>query len=195
MRSERFIAGQVLPEPFDPAPHVQRLGKALAKRKKAELIEALVELAGDDRKILRQLEARFDVPAPQDDLVKLIRQAITDATSFDERRTNYNFDYDYQAYESVQRNLKKLVEDGAYELAMELSLELMDQGSYQVEMSDEGLMTEDIEGCLKGVLQGLKHSDLPAEAIVDWCDAMSRADRIGFVCDKELKSLRKRFAN
>ena len=39
---------------------------------------------------------------------------------------------------------------------MELSLELMKQGSYQVEMSDEGLMTEDIEDCLNVVLKALE---------------------------------------
>ena len=46
---------------------------------------------------------------------------------------------------------------------MELSLELMKQGSYQVEMSDEGLMTDDIEECLRVVVQALKKCDLPPE--------------------------------
>ena len=52
---------------------------------------------------------------------------------------------------------------------MELSLELMKQGSYQVEMSDEGLMTQDIEECLRVVLKALKKCDLPPDEIVAWC--------------------------
>lgn len=45
-----------------------------------------------------------------------------------------------------------MIEQGELRLAMELSLELMKQGSNQVEMSDEGLMTDDIEACLRVVL-------------------------------------------
>ena len=78
---------------------------------------------------------------------------------------------------------------------MELSLELMSRGSYQVEMSDEGLMTEDIEACLRPVIDGLGQSDLPPDSIVQWCDAMSRADRGGFICDQKLTSLGKQFAS
>jgi hypothetical protein len=37
----------------------------------------------------------------------------------------------------------------------------MDQGSRQVEMSDEGLMTEDIEKCLSVVTKALQKCDLP----------------------------------
>ena len=35
-------------------------------------------------------------------------------------------------------------------------LELMNRGSYQVEMSDEGMMTEDIEECLQVVARPSK---------------------------------------
>ena len=44
----------------------------------------------------------------------------------------------------------------------------MKQGSYQVEMSDEGLMTQDIEECLRVVLQALKKCDLPPDEVVAW---------------------------
>ena len=76
---------------------------------------------------------------------------------------------------------------------MELSLELMKAGSHQVEMSDEGLMTEDIEGCLSEVFKALKNCDLPSEEVIAWCSAMLAADLVGFIGDKELKALRKRF--
>jgi len=65
-----------------------------------------------------------------------------------------------------------LIGSGQLRLAMELALELMKQGSYQVEMSDEGIMTEEIEACLSVVLQALKKSDLPADEISAWCAAM-----------------------
>ena len=75
-------------------------------------------------------------------------------------------------------------------MAMELSLELMDQGSCQVEMSDEGLMTDDIEECLKVVLQALRKCDLPASMLITWCRDMLKKDRVGFICQEELKALR-----
>src|SRR5207247_1875833 len=112
------------------------------------LVSFLLELAQTDRGILRQLTAQFDVVPAPDKLVAATRQAIADATDFDEREINYNFDYDYEAYEEVKRNLARLIAAGKLRVAMELALELMKEGSYQVEMSDEGLMTDDIEDCL-----------------------------------------------
>ena len=157
---------------------------------KNELIDVLVELARDDRNVLRQLDARFELEAPPQELVVATRQAIADATDFDERDINRNFDYDYAAYDAVKRNLSRLVGLGQLQLAMELSLELMDQGSYQVEMSDEGLMTDDIEECLKVVIQALRKCDLPASELIAWCRDMLQKDRVGFICEEELKALR-----
>jgi hypothetical protein len=122
--------------------------------------------------------------------VATTRQAIADATDFDQRDINRNFDYDYAAYEAVKRHLSRLVSLGQLRLAMERSLELMDRGSYQVEMSDEGLMTDDIEECLKVVIQALRNGDRPAGELTAWCRDMLQKDRVGFICEKELKSLR-----
>ena len=76
---------------------------------------------------------------------------------------------------------------------MELSLELMKQGSYQVEMSDEGMMTDDIEECLAVVVQPLKKCDLSPSEVLGWCAAMTKSDRVGFIYDQELADLRKHF--
>jgi hypothetical protein len=157
------------------------LRQALNRRKKTELVDVLLELAQTDRGIVRQLTARFDVAAAPDDLVAATRQAIVDATDFDERDINRNFDYDYEAYHEVKRNLGRLVAAGQLPLAMQLSLELMTQGSYQVEMSDEGMMTEDIEDCLSVVLKALKKCDLPRDQVLAWCAAMLDNDRVGFI--------------
>ena len=151
------------------------LRQALTRRKKSELVDALMELAEADRGILRQLTARFDVATAPDDLIATTRQAIADATRFDKRDINRNFSYDYAAYGEVKRNLGRLIACGQLRLAMSLALELMKHGSYQVEMSDEGLMTEDIENCLNVVLEALRKCDLPAAEVIAWCSKSSSA--------------------
>jgi uncharacterized Zn finger protein len=169
-----------------------QLRRALSRRKKAELVDTLLELAQADRGVLRQLTARFDVAAAPDELVAATQQAIADATAFDERDINRNFAYDYEAYGEVKRNLGRLIDAGQLPLAMRLAQELMKQGSYQVEMSDEGLMTQDIEDCLDVVLKALAKSDLPAAEVIAWCTAMLDTDRVGFIAREPLQSLRSR---
>jgi hypothetical protein len=175
----------------DPA---ARLRNALTKRPKDELIEVLVEFARGDRQLLRQLDARFKLESPPQELVAATRRAIADATDFDDRDINRNFSYDYEAYDEVKRNLSRLIKLGQLRPAMGLSLELMKDGSHQVEMSDEGLMSDDIEECLQVVIAALKKCDLPAGEVVAWCGDMLKRDRIGCICDQELEALRQRFA-
>ena len=177
----------------DSAASAANLRKSLASQSKAELVKVLLELAEADRKVLRQLTSQFEVAAAPKELIAATRQAITDATDFDEREINYNFDYDYAAYETVKRNFAKLIALDDVRTAMELALGLMKQGSHQVEMSDEGLMTDDIEDCLNVVIQALKKSDLPPKEIVAWCSAMIANDSVGFIANDELQALQKRF--
>lgn len=176
-----------------PAGSAAELRAALTRRKKAELVDVLMELAGADRGFLRQLTARFDVVVAPDELVASTRQAIADATAFDKRDINRNFAYDHQAYSEVKRNLSRLTGSGQLRQAMPLALELMKRGSYQVEMSDEGMMTEEIEDGLKVVLEALRKSDLPATEVIAWCSAMLESDRIGFIVREPLQSLRTHF--
>lgn len=178
------------PRAADP---VQRLRQALAGRTKDELVDVLVEMAGEDRTVLRRLAARFELQMPARQLLAATRRAVADATAFDERDINRNFSYDDEAYGEVQRNLQRLVERGQLRPAMELSLELMERGSYQVEVSDEGLMTDDIKACLKVVLEALRKCDLPAAEVIAWCTQMLKRDRVGFICDEELQTLRQQF--
>jgi hypothetical protein len=181
-----------VPSGRQPGPTVE-LRQALTRRKKAELVDVLVELAQADRAFFRQLTARFHVASSPDDLVAATRQAIADATDFDEREINRNFDYDDQAYREVKRNLGRLIGSGQLRQAMPLALELMKQGSYQVEMSDEGMMTEDIEACLTVVLEALRKCDLPAAEVIAWCSAMLDNDRVRFIAREPLQSLRTHF--
>lgn len=171
----------------------QRLRKALAKRPKGELMDLLVKLAMQDRALFRQIDAHIEVETPTAELVAETRQAIADATDFDERHVNHNFRCDYEAYRAVKRNLGRLAALGQLHAAMELSLELMKRGSCQVEMSDEGLMTPDIEECFVAVVEALRKCDLPPSEILAWCDEMTAADRVGCLYDNELQTLRHHF--
>jgi hypothetical protein len=171
----------------------QRLRKALARRTKGELIEVLVEFARADRAVLRRLAVHFELQMPPKELLVATRRAIADATAFDEREINYNFSYDHEAYDEVQQNLRRLIELGQLQPAMELSLELMAKGSYQVESSDEGLMTDDIEVCLSAVLETVRKCDLPAAEVIAWCAEMVKSDRVGFICDQKLRALQQQF--
>jgi hypothetical protein len=168
------------------------LRRALTKRKKSELVDILVELAEADRGVLRWLTARFDVAATADELVAATRQATADATAFDKRDINRNFAYDHETYTAVNRNLSRLIASGHSRTAMPLALDLMKRGSYQVEMSDEGLMTEDIEACLSVVIEAVTTCDLPVEETLVWCSAMLDADRTGYIARRPLEALRDR---
>lgn len=177
--------------PARPEPTAE-LARTLARRTKKGLVDVLLELARADRGVLRQLTARFGVAAAPDELVAVTHQAIVDATDFDERDMNRNFEYDYEAYAEVKRNLSRLIEAGQWRQAMDLALELMKQGSCQVEMSDEGMMTEDIEDCLSVVIGAFKRCDLPVVEILRWCTAMLDSERVGFISRKPLEALQKR---
>jgi uncharacterized Zn finger protein len=178
-----------VPSRKQPEPTTE-LRQALTRRKKAELVDVLLELAQADRGVLRQLTARFDVVASPDELVAATRRAISDATAFDQRDINRNFDYDDEAYLEVKRNLGRLIASGQSRLAMQLALELMKRGSHQVEMSDEGMMTGDIEDCLSVVIEALTKCDLPADEVITWCSTMLDNDRVGCIVQEPLQSLR-----
>ncbi|MSR60114.1 MAG: hypothetical protein EXS05_21150 [Planctomycetaceae bacterium] len=165
------------------------LQKAVAKLTKAELIELVIEMARGDSGIRRKLESRFQLERSGLELIQETSMAISDATDFDERQMNRNFDYDDEAYRIVQRNFGRLVNSGNLREAMALSLELMSQGSYQVEMSDEGLMSDEIEECLGVVIEALQKSNLPPKDVNAWCTQMIKKDRVGFICDNELRAL------
>ena len=185
-RPSRSSKATSSPQPAEPE---SALRQALRRREKAELVEVLVELAELDGGMLRHLTARFDVAPPPHELLSATHQAIVDATHFDVRQINRNFAYDHAAYGEVKRNLKRLVESGKLRQAMTLALELMKRGSYQVEMSDEGMMTGELEACLIEVIGGLKTCDLPTSEVLAWCSTMLKTDRVGFIAREPIEAL------
>jgi len=161
--------------------------KALGKRTKADLIQMIVMLAKEHAVVARELEAQLGVEKPVDLLVADVSSAIDRATDFDERMMNYNFDVDWQAYEDVQKGLMQLVKLGQIEHAKVLALKLMEDGAYQVECSDEGLMSDEIEGCLKPVIRAVKAGG--GKDAGKWARQMQEADRVGFICEHELAEI------
>src|SRR5215469_10669889 len=116
---------------------------------------------------------------------------MTQTTKVAPRTVNRNFAYDDEAYHEVKRNLGRLIDAGQLRPAMQLALGLMKQGSYQVEMSDEGLMAQDIEDCLNVVLKALEKCDLPANEVIAWCSAMLDNERLrtkSLPCARRLSS-------
>ena len=134
------------------------------------------------------MEDRLTIEKPVDLLVADVSSAIDRATDFDERMLNHNFDVDWQAYADVQKGLAQLVDLGLLADAKVLALKLMKDGSYQVECSDEGLMTDEISECLKPVIRAVKAAG--GDEAVEWARDMQTADRVGFICDTELAELR-----
>lgn len=150
-------------------------------------------MAHQDRLFRRKVEWRFGLISLVPDLVSSIRQAISEATTFDENDCNSDFDYDSEAYLIIKDYLVRLIEMGAIAEVMQLSLELMEKGSRQVEASDVGMMTEDIQNCLIVVLNALKSGDLPASEAIRFCEQLAHRDRIGCICEEEIQALRSWF--
>lgn len=164
------------------------IDRELRKRTKADLIAMILVIAKEHAVVARELEDRLNIEKPVDLLVADVSSAINRATDFDERMMNHNFDVDWQAYADVQKGLSLLVELGHLADAKSLALKLMKDGSYQVECSDEGLMTDDICECLKPVIRAVKAAG--GDEAVKWAGGMQTADRVGFICHKELVELR-----
>lgn len=162
--------------------------KELHKRTKAELVAMILAIAKEHAVVTRELEDRLTIEKPVDLLITDVSIAIDRATDFDERMMNYNFDVDWQAYADVQKGLSQLVELNCLADAKLLALKLMKNGSYQVECSDEGLMTDEISQCLDPVIRAVKAAD--GDEAVRWAKKMQTADRVGFICYKELAALR-----
>lgn len=169
-----------------------RLEDAVRKLAPNELADFVIEFARSNSTFRQKLTSQFGWEPSNRELFDETSKAIADATDFDEREMNRNFRYDDEAYEVVKRNFGKLVQSGRLRDAMALSLELISQGSYQVECSDEGLMRYEIEDCLKVVIEALQRADLPDAVVRKWCDDMMRKDRTGFIGTKHLHALKER---
>ena len=160
--------------------------RTLRKRRKDDLVDILSKLCVNNIKASWMVELALDLRKPVDLIHHDLRQAIELATKVDERRIDYNFPVDWVAYEEVKRLMEMLVSLGALDEAREISVHFMEKASYQVECSDEGLMTEEIEECLQPVLLAVENCDPSVRA--SWAFRMRVADRVGFICEEKLSS-------
>ena len=161
------------------------LRRALKKLKKVDLVEVTLRVAQEGKASEWMLEQEVGLDKPIDLLVHDIEAAIDIATKVDQQRLNYNFEYDWRAYGAIRRGLSQLIQKDRIEEAKLISLELMQKGSFQIECSDEGLMQEEIESCLRPVIAAVAESSDCRE----WALEMLHHDRIGFLCEQELTEL------
>jgi hypothetical protein len=161
------------------------LRAALKKMKKADVVELTVRVAQEEKGSQWLLEREIGLDKPVHVLVSDVEVAIDIATKVDHRRLNYNFNYDWRAYEAVDRGLSQLIQKGSIEEAKSLALKLIDKGSYQIECSDEGLMQEEIENCLRPVISAAAGSS----GCREWAVEMLQQDRMRFLCKQELTAL------
>ncbi len=159
------------------------LRTALKKLKKADLVEVILRVAQESKPCEWKLEQEILLDKPVNLLVHDIEVAIDVATKVDERRLNYNFEYDWRAYEAVRRGLSQLIQKDGIEEAKSLAVKLTEKGSYQIDCSDEGLMQDEIENCLRPVIAAVAGTSGGRE----WALAMLRHDSSGFLCEQETK--------
>ena len=131
------------------------------------------------------LEQEVGLDKPVKLLVHDVEVSIETAKRVDERELNRNPAIDWPAYNAVQRGLSQLVQKQKIEEAKALAVKLMRKGSYQIECSDEGLMQEQIENCLRPVISAVAASSGGSE----WAREMLRCDGTGCICRQELTEL------
>ncbi|MHC4403946.1 MAG: hypothetical protein ACYTG0_30175 [Planctomycetota bacterium] len=161
------------------------LRATLKKMEKVDLVELTLRVAQEGKASEWMLEQELGLTKPVNLLVHDIEVAIDIATKVDERRLNDNFEYDWRAYDAVRRGLSQLIHNDRIEEAKAIALKLMQKGSFQIECSDEGLMQEEIESCLRPVIAAVAGSSGGRE----WALEMRQHDRMRFLCQQELAEL------
>jgi hypothetical protein len=120
------------------------------------------------------MEAEDDQPLAG--LIGDIRSALRKATYVPKEQINHNFSVDYDAYEQVRRGLKKLVEREHLREAMAIAIEVMKLGSHQVELSDEGLMADEVVETVKLVVKEVEASQVDPDEKAKWLESLAEAD-------------------
>jgi len=161
------------------------LKAALKGLKKADVVELTLRIAADTKVSEWLLESEVELDKPVDLLVHDTEVAVDIATQVDELRMNYNFAFDYDAYEAVRRGISQLLRKGEIEAAKAIALKLIRKGSAQIECSDEGLMKDEIESCLRMVISAVAKSTGGR----DFAWEMLAFDQVGFLCRSELLEL------
>ncbi len=149
------------------------------------MVDIILRFVQDEKASQWTLENEIRLDKSVDLIVHDIGSAIDLATKVDQQRLNDNLDYDWRAYAAVRRGLSELIQKDFIKEAKNLALRLIDKGSYQMECSDEGLMQEEIEDCLRPVIGAV--ANLPGGQ--GWALEMLGHDRMGCLCEQELRKM------
>ena len=160
---------------------------ALKKMTKAQLIEWILQGAVDHPPLLNTLPLSSP-PLAGDTLEKTVarlRQQIRKTTSERGWQDYWNNVGSTPDYSSIQKPLKKLLNDGHSETVLELGEELFTLGMTQVEESDdEGETAGELSECLAVVLDAMRKSDRSSAERMIWywnkllCDEFSLLDQL-----------------
>jgi hypothetical protein len=158
----------------------EAIQQALHRSKKAELIELLVSLMNDREETKVWLEDRLEIPKEAPEEAEDLARDIELATNVPNDKIGHNFSFDYDAYERIEKGFRRLLRTGHMAVAMELSETLIDAGSRQITMSDEGMMTDDIVACLRPVVAAVRKSSLAPSDKEEWFARMEKLDHSGY---------------
>lgn len=165
-----------------------RLTNVLKRMTKAQLVAVLADVIQRWPDVGHHLMIKVDTQQPARELVDDIRASLNKATYVPKHEINHNFSFDYGAYKRVGKGLKKLIDRGLLSEAMELALEVMRQGSYQVEMSDEGLMSDEVVDCVRVVYDALQGETIDVDTRAKWLKQLAASDSVGFLVEAVKRS-------
>lgn len=180
----RIIAVEKASKRFEEQ-RTELLRTALSQLEKDDLVELAVRAAQEEKAVQWLLEEQTRLEKPVELLVHTIEDAIKIATRVNEHELNRNSHYDWRAYKAAESGLTQLIEKQAIEEAKALALTLIERGGHQINCSDEGMMREEIEDCLRPVIAAVAFS--PGAS--DWARDMLTRDTSGFICEGELREL------
>ena len=170
----------------------EKVGEAIRSHletlSKKQLVERLYQFATSDQDVWDELESECECQPQADSHKELIRwteDAIRDAT---EPGLEWGGDYP-----KVREHLKQLADRGQVAAVLELGAQLLQRGREQIELSDEGLMTDDLADCMKVVFSVLPKSSLEPAEQMQWVFDRSCEDGYCMTDAAAAKFWRRRF--
>jgi len=144
--------------------------KLLVEKSREELLELMIELAGDYPEVERRiLEAQQLESGRIDPLVRSLRKEINSLTTEPAWYNHWKHEGNIPDFTHVREQFRALFNKGYADVLLQLGDELWRQGSEQVEQSDdEGATGRALGECLEIVLQAVPRSTLAPPRQLLW---------------------------
>lgn len=144
--------------------------KLLVEKSREELLELMLELAGDYPEVERRiLEAEQLESGRIDPLVRSLRKEINSLTTEPAWYNHWKHEGNVPDFTHVREQFRALLNKGYADVLLQLGDELWQQGSEQVEQSDdEGATGRALGECLEIVLQAVPRSTLTPPRQLLW---------------------------